>query len=87
MGYFLFKDLYYLGKENAGEVFTDIASKVNFCKDVYNFEFMGENLKVTRNKLEKRFRITADDRGIPNFPVNVVYVFDKQYLITREAIN
>lgn len=53
--------------------------KEQFCKDVYDFNYVDGKLKVNRGELRKSFRLEPEEKDKIYFVVDFEYVFDKNY--------
>ena len=67
-----------------GKPITNVASRENFCFTVYDFNVVGGGLKVGRDGFSREFFLKANDRAKIDFPVNVEFDFEKEYVINVE---
>jgi hypothetical protein len=83
---FLFKDLEINGVEVKAEAFDELVEKRNFIEGIYSFEFVNDDLKVSRKELTKDFRLGVEDseKNKINFVVDVEYTYNKDYLFSLE---
>lgn len=87
---FLFKDLYKDGVKISEGAVDNSEEQENFCKTNYDFDYVGEELKVVRSELEKRFTVKPFDepfltgKNEKSFKVDVEFVYSGEYSCDKE---